>query len=295
MPPAVRRIPWPWRLWALAAVLLLACRGSVPAAKTPPARNAPPPAGDDARQGARADRAATAGPAATGPEEEHAAPSAGAPLDAVVFVTGGADDDDRLPLVVLIHGLGDRPERFAHALDGFPVRARVAAPRAPTPWHDGGSWFPVRARDPDREALARGVAAAADRVAAWIRRTTAAHPTAGKPVITGFSQGGILAFAVAVRHPDLVAAAVPVGGLLPEPLYPDALPPSPPPIVALHGEDDRTVAFERARATVEHLARLGWPAHLESFPGVGHAIPPPVHRAWLDALERAVAGRLAPP
>ncbi len=66
-------------------------------------------------------------------------------------------------------------------------------------------------------------------------------------------------------------------------------------IVALHGEEAHTVAFERARATVEHLARLGWPARLTSFPGVGHTIPPPLHRAWLDVLERAVTGRLSPP
>lgn len=301
-PAAVAR--WLRRpLAAFALLALAACRAEAP----PPA-----PAGRAPTAGPRApaSRAPAADPRAASeiaePAQAHARPTAAAPAtkkapaprpeappayEAVTFVTKGAAAGDRLPLVIAIHGLGDRPDRFARALRGLDAPARVVAPAAPTPWHEGGSWFPVRARDPDIAALARGVAAAADDLAAFIRATAQQHPTRGKPIVTGFSQGGILSFAVAVRHPDLVAGAIPVGGLLPEPLYPKRPPERPVPIVALHGADDTVVAFDRAQATVDHLHSLGWPVRLVPFAGVGHAIPQPVHRAWLDTLAAACEGR----
>ncbi|RMG93936.1 MAG: hypothetical protein D6705_17535, partial [Deltaproteobacteria bacterium] len=278
-----RRLPSNRAAWIAFAILwFFGCRGPTtpaqPAPSEAPAATVAPEAGDHDRGKEGGEEASNAGrPVAPEPEGTEDL----APLDFVEFVTAGADTEATLPMVVLVHGLGDRPERFSTALRDFDVPVRVVAPRAPTPWHDGGSWFPVRARDPDVEALARGVATAADRLAAAIRWFESVHPTQGKPIVTGFSQGGILSFAVAVRHPDVVAAAVPVGGLLPDPLLPDKLPSDPPPIVALHGTEDRTVAYDRARRTVEHLARMGWPARLESFPGVGHTIPKPMHRAWL--------------
>ena len=195
---------------------------------------------------------------------------------------------DRLPMLVLIHGLGDRPEDFKHLIDDLPATARVIVPRGLDPVDDDGwSWFPIRARSTDVAGLSQGIAAAADRLAALLTELQRTRPTSRR-VVTGFSQGGMLSFALAVYHPKLLDLAVPVGGWLPPPLWPSTVPASPPKIVALHGEADVAVKFEPTRDAVGHLENLGWPVALKHYPEVGHAIPPVVRRELYLQLQRGL-------
>lgn len=198
--------------------------------------------------------------------------------------------DSELPLIISIHGRGDTPEGFKDLLDGLGVHARVIVPRAFDPLGDDGfSWFPTRARSGDVAAPAAGIDSAGDRLAVLIDALLKTRPTRGRAIVTGFSQGGMLSFVLAVDHPDLVAAAVPVGGYLPPPLYPKALPPAPvPPIDALHGEADPVVPFAPTREAVDALKKQGWPARLHPFPDVAHQIPQQVRSELYTVLKRAV-------
>lgn len=207
-------------------------------------------------------------------------------LHYVEIVVGDAKADDELPMIVAIHGLGDQPRNFAHLFDNFTERARVILPRGIDPTQGGGwSWFPFRARDPDVDALGKGIGAAADEIATTIAVLQREKKTLGKPIVTGFSQGGMLSFAIAVRHPDLVAAALPIGGWLPPPLQPTTpAPKGAPPVRAFHGTDDNAVKYEPTRLGVEALKQHGWDAQLHTYEGVGHVITPEIHRDLDDAL-----------
>jgi phospholipase/carboxylesterase len=226
-----------------------------------------------------------------------AAPEASAevPLERLEILTGGARADDALPAVVAIHGLGDTPRGLAPLFEGFPLPARVVLPRAPTPYAGGGSWFPLP-WDPGGEAgFERGVAAAAARLSALLDGLPGERPTRGRPVVTGFSQGGILAFAVATARPDLVSAALPIAGMLPRGLWPRALPRGAEavPLRALHGDRDDRLPSAAAEALVAHLRRLGFDAELRLYPGTGHAVSREMlrdyHGLLADALLRAGA------
>ena len=202
--------------------------------------------------------------------------------------TGGAGADERLPMIVAIHGLGDRPRSFARLFDRFEVKARIILPRGPALSGSGYSWFAVDVRDPRREHLARDVRQAANRVASLIRDLRRRHRTLGRPIVTGFSQGGVLTFALAAHHPDVVGYALPIAGLLPEPLWPKAAPGTADPraeVFALHGEADRVGPVARARAVVAHLEGRGRKVRLKTYPNVGHFIP----RAMRDEVQRALA------
>jgi phospholipase/carboxylesterase len=205
-------------------------------------------------------------------------------------LTGGARAEEKLPLIVAIHGLGDRPDAFVEVLSGFSVKARLVVPYGLEAWGDGFSWFPIGALD-DPPRLAEGTSRAADRLAAMIEAITKAHPTAGKPIVTGFSQGGMLSFTLAVKHPEVVGAAFPVGGLIALPLVPASWPTvaERPPILAFHGDADQRVPVARARETVARLAAIGFEAKLHEHPGVGHTIPPAMRRELLGALADAAA------
>lgn len=205
-------------------------------------------------------------------------------------VLGTTDPEQPLPMIVAIHGLGDAPDNFVHLLDELPEPVRVILPRGLDPVPEGGfSWFPIRARDPDVASLAAGIDRAAARIADGIRALTASRPTVGKPIVTGFSQGGMLTFALAVRHPDVVGHAVAVGGWLPPPLWPQAKADGPRPTIdALHGTADVAVPYEPTQQAVQALQALGWTTTLTTYEGVGHAIPPPMRRDLHDRLTDAL-------
>jgi hypothetical protein len=119
-------------------------------------------------------------PSAPAPREDGSPPEA-AGIRYLERTTGGAAVTDRLPLVVAIHGLGDRPEGFLPVFAGLRARARLVVPYGLDPWQGGFSWFPAGSLD-DPPELARGTSLAADRIAAMIAGIVRARPTAGRPI-----------------------------------------------------------------------------------------------------------------
>lgn len=217
------------------------------------------------------------------------------PLEYVELVTAGAASDAQLPLVVAVHGLGDTPESFIELYADLSVPARVVAPRAPEPYGRGSSWFPIEIPYRDDADLGAGIAAAADRVAALLDHLAARLPVSGTPMITGFSQGGMVSFAVAVRHPEAIGFALPVAGALPAAVAaPTGDAPRPlPRIRALHGDADDMVPVGAARDTVSRLEQLGFDVQLREFAGVGHRITPAM-RGEINRLIGLYARQSAP-
>lgn len=267
------------RLLVVLALVLGACRGT-PQEAPAPAEAPPAPKAEPAPEPA--------------PEPEPAFAQAG-DLFYLEDVIGDASPEDPLPMIVAIHGLGDDPRNFRGLLEGVEGPARLILPRAIDEWEggDGWSWFPVRARDGDPEGLSRGIENAANVVAAGIAELEKSRPTVGKPIVTGFSQGGMLTFELAVHHGELFAAAFPVGGHLPPPLWPEKVddPSAYPPIIALHGDADPAVELGPTQAAVDQLRGLGLDADIHVYPEVGHAIPPPM-RAELHQLLRDARAEL---
>ncbi|MRG95577.1 alpha/beta hydrolase [Polyangium spumosum] len=202
-------------------------------------------------------------------------------------VTGGADANERLPLIVAIHGLGDRPESFVRLFDGFQARMRVVIPYGTTPQGQGFSWFPLARFEPTK--LAEGTGRAADGLAALLEELERTRPTRGRPIVTGFSQGGMLSFTLAARHPERVGEALPIAGLLAPPLYPTSWPMGKvaPKVLAFHGDADTIVPLEGAEQTVRALVAVGFSAELRTYPGVGHTVTGAMRQDWQKALEAA--------
>src|SRR5690242_29777 len=80
-----------------------------------------------------AQRLTAEGPASSGSQANARAviPSGPAVLDYVERTTQGAAMDAELPLLIVVHGLGDTPETFIRMFDDVEPAVRVVAPRAP--------------------------------------------------------------------------------------------------------------------------------------------------------------------
>jgi len=192
------------------------------------------------------------------------------------------------PRVVVLHGYGATPEGILGLMEGLESPARLLAPQAPSPALDGWAWFPLSRDVGGPDGLGPGIAAAADDIAVWMveEGVSSTDPA----VVTGFSQGGMLSFALAARHPELVTLAVPLGGMLPPELTPETPPPAPSPrIRAWHGADDRRVPAALAERTVRVMARAGWDAELQRVPDAGHTVPAAARIGLLHAVQELQA------
>lgn len=204
-------------------------------------------------------------------------------------MTGGARPDERVPMIVALHPMGGDPADFLPLLRRYPHRARLILPYG----HPSGGMYIWYDSDDVTAAL---VTREADRIAAALAALVAARPTVGKPLVTGFSQGGIMTFALAVTHPEALAAAFPISGLLPPSLYPSAAlsseprPATLPPITAFHGASDLAVPTGGARASIAELRRVGYAAELREYVGVEHEIPDEEMGEILERIGRAAEG-----
>ncbi len=225
------------------------------------------------------------------PTQKATAEKTAPPLEYLEYLSSGADTKEKLPVVLLIHGLGDTPGNFISFFETFPVEARVIAPRAPIAYGPGFSWFFLRIPYQANKSLGEGIAAAADLIGDLLDWLSVNVPMEGKPVVTGFSQGGMVSFAVAVRHPEKIRAAIPVSGAIPPSLLEGKSPPSPKsvPIRALHGDVDDMVPIEPARKTVKLLREKGWDAELKEYPGTGHTITYSMESDMFALIKTAIA------
>lgn len=200
-------------------------------------------------------------------------------------VTPGADPEQPLPMVVLFHSRGSRPENHAGMLYkslGFPVR--VLLPEGPNPLGSRRSWTSRASRTNDQEAWADELEDLGEDMAQFIHEAVACRPTVGQPVVTGSSEGGHVAYLMASLYPDMVAGAVAVAGYLPEQLWD----PSMARTVGLHGTEDTAVPYPRTEQYWKAMEAEGAPLTYRSFPGVGHGVTSSVSKVWHDALRSMV-------
>jgi phospholipase/carboxylesterase len=63
-------------------------------------------------------------------------------VDFIELFPNGADES--APLVVAVHGMGDKPDNWIESWSAFPGRAQIVLPRAFTKYGEGFSWFELR-------------------------------------------------------------------------------------------------------------------------------------------------------
>ena len=208
----------------------------------------------------------------------------GRPLAYIERVINAAPDAT-LPMLIVLHGLGGSPEEFIEVFAGLDMPLRIIAPRAPDTEEQGKSWFPI-----DEPRLApQGIVRRAELVAQLTDKLVLTRPTQGRPIVTGFSQGGILSFALAAYHPASFQAALPMAGALLDSLPRYQRAPDDFHVAAFHGVKDERVPYDGDQRTIARLKAVGTEATLTSFPGLGHTMPQEMLRPLFVALKSELA------
>jgi len=205
---------------------------------------------------------------------------------------------ENLPAVIALHGLGaNAQDLISLAPMLFDGKAMVFCPQGPIQMSIGGGmmgygWFPMTfGQPPDAAAFQAG----ADRLRRFVEEImTLYRADPRRTVILGFSQGGIMAYELALREPARFAGIVALSTWLPEPLV-ATLPKLPEheglPVLIIHGTNDPTLPIERARESREALRPFGVSLTYREF-DMGHEIRQDALRVlmrWLDerVLRRA--------
>lgn len=153
--------------------------------------------------------------------------------------------------------------------------ALFLAPNAPQRcWMMGGGgyqWWGVSSLT--EEALAAATRQAAPAIDAFIdRMLEQCGLTESDLVIVGLSQGMIMALHVGLRRPRQVAAIVGYSGMLTGAAELSRQPISRPPVLLIHGSEDRIVPVTAMYAAKRKLGRLGVSVTTHVCRGLGHGV-----------------------
>ncbi len=198
--------------------------------------------------------------------------------------------DAELPMIVVLHGRGARPEAPSGPYLDLDVPVRLVLPRGPLRAGDGYAWMPVSAHGGESEALVGPLRERLRELTEALEAWQVRHPTRGRPIVTGFSQGGILAATLAVTHPEAIDRAFPIAGWIPPSFAPASFDPFErhAPIHAFHGANDRVIGAARTRRQLAELRALGFPVTYEEIEGAGHEAHPEMLERLREELRRVL-------
>ena len=198
--------------------------------------------------------------------------------------------DGPFPTVLALHGWG----ASAHDLLGlapllYDGHALVLCPQGPVevpiaPGMHGYGWFPITGGGPpDPEEFERAAASLRIFLDAALE-CYAVDPR--KLVVLGFSQGGVMAYDLALRDPSRFAGLAALSSWLTASLASE-LPKLPEhagfPVLVMHGTEDPMIDIARARESRESLMPLGVALTYREY-AMGHTIGPEATRdlvTWL--------------
>ncbi|MFI5398131.1 MAG: alpha/beta hydrolase [Candidatus Binatia bacterium] len=196
------------------------------------------------------------------------------------------------PTVLALHGWGanamDLLGLAPHLGGGrFLVLCPQGSVEVPLGPMTGYGWFPLTmGAPPDSVAFAAGV----DDARRFLNAALHRYPIATeKFVILGFSQGGVIAYALALAEPERFAGLVALSSWLPGSAAGKMAPRLPERLHALvhHGSRDELIDVGRGRESVETLRRLQVPVTYREFE-MGHEITAESLQHLSDWLEEKV-------
>jgi phospholipase/carboxylesterase len=191
---------------------------------------------------------------------------------------------DGAPLVVLLHGRGSDRFDLMGLRSHLPAEAMVVTPEAPFPggpwgYGAGWAWYRFLERDrPEPESFER----AQEALGAFLEELPSRLPAVpGELALGGFSQGGTMSLAHALRHPGRVPRVLNFSGVLADHPSVGATPETVAGTRVFwgHGVQDPAIPFALAREGRAKLEAAGADLVARDYP-IGH---------WIDPREMADA------
>ena len=168
-----------------------------------------------------------------------------------------------LPIVIALHGNGDYPSNFYnHIFEGMDIGVCFILPAAPNNHGRGYAW-PYQ-----KESLALHSAALAE-FSTLIQQKYQAQ---SKPVLFGFSGGGVMAYHSALFHGNSYSFIMPIAGFLTKEQIKDLNNMTGATVYAFHGKQDDVVSYSSGEKAAELLRTHGVDVTFVGSNGNHHAL-----------------------
>ena len=211
-------------------------------------------------------------------------PSISVPTNDVTFkyivkYTEGSNKNEFLPTLVALHGNGDTTDNFYEtALNELSVPLRIILLEGPIDMGSGHAW-PWKVED--FELYGQSVNEA-------IGLLTTKYPTKQKPILFGFSGGGMMAYYQAVKFGDSYSYIFPVSGDLSNDLLGNDSSNPGAEVFAFHGKSDRVVAFSLGEKAVRILKSKGVNVNFTEFDDGHHGVFTSMKTVITNVVEKKI-------
>jgi phospholipase/carboxylesterase len=195
------------------------------------------------------------------------------------------------PLVIFLHGYGSNEEDLFGIKDELPAQYNFLSVRAPMVMEEGSyKWF--------REKGSAGYNGETDDLKTsgqvlleFIEQAAKKyHTEPDKVFLVGFSQGAIMSYEVALRHPEAVGGIAALSGRILPVLKSELKPDEKRQKLAIfigHGTVDKRLPYIDGTEANSLLQSLSLQPEFHAYPGVGHSISATEMQdlsAWLQRL-----------
>ena len=195
------------------------------------------------------------------------------------------------PLVIFLHGYGSNEQDLFDIKDELPAPYNYLSVRAPMVIEEGRyQWFRQKgdgAYDGETDDLKTSGAVLLDFVAQAAKKY---HTEPNKVFLVGFSQGAMMSYEVALRHPEAVGGIVALSGRILPVLKSGLKPDEKRQKLAIfigHGTADTLLPYNDGTDADSLLQSLSFKPEFHAYPGVGHSITATEIQdlsAWLQRL-----------
>lgn len=193
---------------------------------------------------------------------------------------GSESPNARMPMVIVFHSRGGT----AHGAAAFPSISPVRIIRPQGVTDSGNTWFSKSSHSTEvANSMASEMMSKARQLSKFIDVLRRCRPTIGRPIVTGSSEGGHVAYLLASTIPHKIGGAVGVLGYIPERFWTAKMAPT----VGLHNSGDTTIPYKRTEHFWQTVRDQGADIHTEVFMG-GHEIVPELSAAWNSSVSTMV-------
>ena len=200
-------------------------------------------------------------------------------------------DTQNQPLVIFLHGYGSNEQDLFGIKDDLPASYTYLSVRAPMTLEEGSyQWFRKKgegAYNGETDDLKTSGQVLQDFIAQAAKKY---HTEPDKVVLVGFSQGAIMSYEVALRHPESVGGIAALGGRI-LPVLKSALKPDEKrqtlAIFIGHGKEDNRLPYKDGTEANSLLQSISLTPEFHGYEGLGHSISAAEVEdlnAWLQRL-----------
>ncbi|KQN42113.1 phospholipase [Pseudomonas sp. Leaf48] len=195
------------------------------------------------------------------------------------------------PLVIFLHGYGSNEQDLFGIKDDLPAQYTYLSVRAPMVIEEGSyQWFRKKgegAYDGETDDLKNSSQLLLDFISGAAKKY---HTEPERVYLVGFSQGAIMSYEVALRHPEAVGGIAALGGRILPVLKSELKPDEKRQSLAIfigHGEEDKRLPISDGTEARSLLQSVSLEPEFHAYPGLGHSISAAEIEdlsAWLQRL-----------